>query len=103
MVDGEQRNVSKPRRSEKRRSSLRLQTTALSLREVADTSEDVLENMIPARGARSGRGHSLVEGDLAGARSGLINRERLRALGSDPPALRSNSLSLRKEIVGNHV
>jgi len=31
------------------------------------------------------------EGALAGARSGLINRERLRALGSDPPALRHMS------------
>src|ERR1039458_5356464 len=48
------------------------------------------------RGAGSGRGgHStFAEGDLAGAESGLINRERLWALGSDPPALRHTSPSI---------
>jgi hypothetical protein len=36
-----------------------------------------------------------VEGALAGAKNGLINRERFRALGSDPLALRSIPLYLK--------
>jgi hypothetical protein len=44
---------------------------------------------------------NLPEGTLAGVRSDLINRERLRALGSDPPTLRHSLMDLyRREPFG---